>query len=97
MSDLISRSALKMAFEEDGHLSAYIEEYIDDVPAVDAAPVVRCRDCKHRGTDYCPMLQEIEDYDEDAGWDYWYVDNTDDDGYCHMGAKMDGGAKDGEG
>lgn len=40
MSDLISRSALKAAFEEDGHLSAYIEEYIDDAPAVDAVPVV---------------------------------------------------------
>lgn len=69
-------------------------EYKRDIREA-TAPVVRCRDCKHRGTDYCPMLQEVEDYDEDAGWDYRYVDNTDDDGYCHMGSKMDGGDTDG--
>ena len=33
MSDYISRSALKAEFEEDGHLSAYVEEMIDSIPA----------------------------------------------------------------
>ena len=39
--DYISREALKQAFEEDGHLSAYVEEMIDDIPAADVRPVVR--------------------------------------------------------
>lgn len=64
-------------------------------PIIDAVPVVRCKDCKHRGTCDCPMLREIEYYDEDDGWDYRDIDNTDDDGFCHNGAKMDGGVPDG--
>ena len=66
---------------------------IEQAPVVDAVPVVRCRDCKHRGTCDCPMLQEIEFYDEDDGWDYRDIDNAVDDGFCHNGAKMDGGAE----
>ena len=41
MTDYISREALKAAFEEDGHLSAYIEEMNDAIPAADVRPVVR--------------------------------------------------------
>lgn len=36
---LIEAEVLKEAFEEDGHLSGYIEEFIDDCPTVDAVPV----------------------------------------------------------
>ena len=35
----IDANALKASFEEDGHLSAYIEEYIDDTPTLDYEPV----------------------------------------------------------
>lgn len=35
----IDADALKASFEEDGHLSAYIEECIDDAPTLDYAPV----------------------------------------------------------
>lgn len=35
----IDADALKASFEEDGHLSTYIEEYIDDAPTLDYAPV----------------------------------------------------------
>lgn len=55
--------------------------------------VVRCRDCIHRGYDACPMCHDEYYFDEDDGADYWTVDNTDDDGFCHKGAKMDGGAE----
>ena len=41
MTDYISREALKQAFEDDGHLSAYVEEMIDDIPAADVREVVR--------------------------------------------------------
>ena len=43
--EYISRAELKAAFEEDGHLSAYVEEMIDSVE--DTVDIVRCRNCKH--------------------------------------------------
>lgn len=59
----------------------------------DAEPVVRCKECIHRGFDDCPMCHDEYSYDEDDGANYWTVDNTFDDGFCHKGAKMDGGAE----
>lgn len=47
MSEYITRDALKAAFEEDGHLSAYVEEMIDSVPAADVVPGVDYRDCRN--------------------------------------------------
>ena len=41
--EYIEREALKAEFEEDGHLSAYVEEMIDSIPAADVRPVVRAR------------------------------------------------------
>ena len=32
------REWLEEAFEEDGHLSGYIEEFVDDCPTIDAVP-----------------------------------------------------------
>jgi hypothetical protein len=68
---------------------------IEQAPVVDAVEVVRCRECIHRGYDACPMCHDEYYYDEDDGADFWTVDNTEDDGFCHMGAKMDGGAENG--
>ena len=39
MARLIDADALKEAFEEDGHLSGYIEEFIDDMPTITPEPV----------------------------------------------------------
>lgn len=64
-------------------------EMIDDAPTIDAVPVVRCRECKYRGYDSCPMCHDEYYYDEDDGADFWTVDNTEDDGFCNMGTKMD--------
>ena len=36
---MIDANALKTSFEEDGHLSNYIEEFIDNAPTIDAEPV----------------------------------------------------------
>ena len=66
---------------------------IRQAPTIDAVSVVRCRECKYRGYDACPMCHDEYTYDEDDGGDYFTVDNTTDDGFCHMGAKMDGGAE----
>lgn len=79
----IECEALKEAFEEDGHLSAYIEEMIDDSPAADVVEVVRCADCKHAEPWY---------------WDksrcfLWHETGIDvrNDGYCNYGERKDGG------
>lgn len=54
--------------------------------APDMVEVVRCKDCKHRGFVHeCPMCYEDGSYDEDYGYDYWDVDKTTDDGFCHCG------------
>ena len=50
------------------------------VPA-GAVPVVRCRECKHRDSSYCPMHHENYACDAD--------DYTEDDGFCHCGEKLD--------
>ena len=60
---------------------------------VDAVEVVRCKDCKHRkNPEECPMCF-TEVVDVVGGRMYKFTDLTSDNGYCHMGAKMDGGAK----
>ena len=61
---------------------------IDLFPTIDAVPVVRCRECKHHRNGACPMRSFHV-----AAYGYAIKDNTTDDGFCHMGAKMDGGAE----
>ena len=29
--------------------------WVHEAPTIDDVPVVRCKDCKHRGSDMCPM------------------------------------------
>ena len=62
---------------------------IEQAPVVDAVPVVRCKDCVHRGNwNECPMVHEEVFYDEDDGSDYVTFDNTNDDGFCDRGSKV---------
>ena len=100
-NDLISRGSLKkeMLFCLNQEITKYKTmrralgnvgrvaiECVEEVPAVDAEVVVRCRDCKHRGiATECPMCYTEDSYDEDYGYDYWDVDKTVDDGFCHCG------------
>lgn len=52
------------------------------IPAANAVEVVRCKDCKHRGTVYnCPM-RRVYFPPDGVGI---YQDFTTDDGYCHHG------------
>lgn len=64
---------------------------IRESKTIDAVEVVRCKDCKYRGYDDCPMCHDEYYYDEDDGGDWVTRDMTVDDGFCHKGAKMDGG------
>lgn len=91
--ELISRKELldKMGWlrltdeEADGIL--HCMKIVKEFPAVDAVPVVRCKDCKHRGDfNICPMAHiSLGDppYDEND-------DFTKDDGFCDRGEKIDG-------
>lgn len=68
------------------HLDA-VQEWLDDQPTIDAEPVVRCKDCKHRGDPKeCYMcFTEVEDIE--GGRMYKFTDMTRSDGFCHKGAK----------
>ena len=64
-----------------------------NAPALDAVPVIRCRECKHRCTLVCPMYHTETCLDDLDGFDDYNVDRTDNDGFCHLGARMDGEAE----
>lgn len=100
-SDLISRSELKKAlkrwaeiYRDDITVNAFVglgvaAGELRKAPAIDAVPVVRCRECKNRGLPACPMLHTEYYWDEDDGTDVYDVDNTHDDGFCDLGVCMD--------
>lgn len=99
MSDLISIKAAIKFIDLRGHdlgLSPTwrenIKELLRMMPVVDAVPVVRCKECKHRATADCDRVTSEWD-DRLERWIFY--DCTDDEGFCDYGAKMDGGAEDG--
>lgn len=55
-----------------------VQEWLDDQPTIDAEPVVRCKDCKHR----CPESATSVHHCTLSGI------QTEDDDYCSYGAKM---------
>lgn len=69
-------------------------ECIEEEPAADVAPVIYCRNCKHRGTDECPMYHEEtvswQNKDLMPEWDVIAHDFTRDDGFCDRGDRKDG-------
>ena len=69
---------------------------IAELPTVDAVEVVRCKDCKHRGSEtYCPMcFEEWYEIDEGDGYydsDITTHDRTIDEGFCDRGERKDNG------
>ena len=64
-----------------------VEDALQDAPTIDAVPVVRCRDCKHRGGYHCPMYHTETSLDDLDGFDDYNVDRTDNNGFCHRGEK----------
>ena len=71
-----------------------IEDCIDYAPTVDAVEVVRCKDCKHRGSEtYCPMcFEEWYEIDEGDGYydsDITTHDRTIDEGFCDRGERKE--------
>ena len=68
-----------------------IQRIIADTPTIDAVPVVRCRECKHRYTEDCPMYFHAsywhEGYEEYVDDD---TDHTEDDYFCPEGKRKEG-------
>ena len=55
---------------------------IEEMPTIDAVPVVRCKDCIRRyDTDECPMCFLIEGN---------YCDYTNENGFCDRGERKEG-------
>lgn len=60
---------------------ARLEDALNKIPAVDAVPVVRCKDCIRRyDTDECPMCHV-------SGGQYY--EYTSDNGYCDKGERKE--------
>ena len=68
-----------------------LAETVDNAPTIDAVPVVRCRECKHRYTENCPMYFHdfywLEGYGEYVDDD---TDHTEDDYFCQKGERKEG-------
>ena len=64
---------------------------IEAAQTIDAVPVVRCRECKHRYTEDCPMYFHAsywhEGYEEYVDDD---TDHTEDDYFCQEGEREEG-------
>ena len=59
------------------------KDLINEMPTVDAVEVVRCRDCKHRGTDDCIFHIKGEPADEELLRE---LDND----FCSYGERKEG-------
>lgn len=60
---------------------------IYDAPTIDAVPVVRCKDCKHRQDPKECYMCFTEVVDIEGGRMYKFTDLTCDNGFCHRGVK----------
>lgn len=88
---MIDANALKTSFEEDGHLSNYIEEFIDNAPTIDAEPVrhglwIQSKTVPaYHHCSLCKVARKMQ-----ASCNKYLILR-----YCpHCGAKMDGGKDD---
>ena len=79
---LIDANKLIKEANEDGAYG-YAENFINAAPTVDAVEVVRCRECKHRGTDDCIFHIKGEPADEEL---LLKLDND----FCSYGERKEG-------
>ena len=88
---LIDADALMYEANSDGAYGYVDAKQISDAQTVDAVPVVRCRECKHRYTENCPMYFHdfywLEGYGEYVDDD---TDHTEDDYFCPKGERKEG-------
>ena len=88
MDDLISRQAAIDALDKEYRYGADIDrcglstalDEIEDIPAADVAPVVRCRDCKH---------WDNGNHSFECPWDYRRHGSSDEDDFCSYGERRE--------
>ena len=93
-SDLLMKTVFNDVVLVDGEVKGVgliLAETVDNAPTIDAVPVVRCRECKHRYTENCPMYFHdfywLEGYGEYVDDD---TDHTEDDYFCPKGERKEG-------
>ncbi len=84
MDEYIKREAVIeaiMSEPPDAHYPQWYVDKIKSIPAADVAPVVRCKDCRWRGSEDCAMF-----YRCDCGEQHtWETDND----FCSYGEGID--------
>lgn len=69
LMDVIRQHAYLLATKQGsigyGMFMLGIQQAVDGQPTIDAIPIVRCRDCKHRGTNECIFHIKGEPADEE--------------------------------
>lgn len=102
-NDLISRSAhiekftaeaKKVAANDKDFAQAlmYVVTCLESAPAVDAVPVVRCRECIHNTANHVRDPLDTTDYSGKViVCDFWLSDGLEPDDYCSRG-EMKGGS-----
>ena len=91
MGDCISRAALLAAYDA-AHVGppGGARKLIEEAPAADVVPVVRCKDCKYQNSPFCHMCHEEYYVDEDDGGDYYLIDKAvDPNGFCSYGERKE--------
>ena len=72
-----------------------VRSILHSIKTIDAVPVVRCRECKYRYTEDCPMYFHSsywhEGYEEYVDDD---TDHTEDDYFCQEGERKEGADND---
>ena len=63
MADLIDRKELRDALYEADAVTMQGVKIINQFPAVNAVPVIRCRECKHRYSDsWCEYVDDDDNF-----------------------------------
>lgn len=94
MLDEAEKDAETLSDGERGQIGACVlalRELADNahrLPAANAVEVVRCKDCRYRGSSYgCPLRTLVHT----EGRGYHYADMTTDAGYCSYGMRKEAG------
>ena len=77
--EYIEREAAKKVLADDYAYAA--AKLLDTVPTADVQEVVRCKDCRWRGTEECSMYYRCNCGEQHT----WETDND----FCSCGEKMD--------
>lgn len=89
MDEYIKRSAAIEAAKHGWAKGLEPSQYIEALPAVDAVPVVRCADCKHKGWVQEPCHGKSVDYCKVWDCTLRNLETT----FCSYGERKDGGAE----